>query len=401
MRILYGVQGTGNGHISRARAMAPALAAAGHQVDYLFSGRPAAAYFDMTEFGRWQACDGVTFVVEGGRVRLWRSATQLRLGRWWREVRRLPMEQYDLVITDFEPVTAWAARRAGTPSINLSHQAAFAYSVPRMAGSRITRALLRHYAPSGHRVGLHWHHFGQPILPPLIQIPDEVLNAGRTAAVASAGAKAGAWADAVPAATMGTASGAATDTSADAVSRTTMRPDKSFILVYLPFERRADIQRVLAPLREVDLDFLCYHPDVAADEEVDGLPWRRLSREGFQRDLHRADGVICNAGFELPSEALALGRKLLVKPLSGQFEQLSNALALERLGLATRTLALEPGAVERWLTLPPAEPVSYPAVAPALAEWISRGRWWDVEDLARGLWAEVRFPSYFREPMAG
>ncbi|MGE4337705.1 MAG: glycosyltransferase family protein [Pigmentiphaga sp.] len=397
MRILYGVQGTGNGHISRARAMAPALAAAGHQVDYLFSGRPAAAYFDMAEFGRWQACDGVTFVVEGGRVRLWRSATQLRLGRWWREVRRLPMEQYDLVITDFEPVTAWAARRAGTPSINLSHQAAFAYPVPRMAGSRITRALLRHYAPSRHWVGLHWHHFGQPILPPLIQVSDEVRNAGSTASVASPEAKAGAWSGVARDATKGTAPGATAGVLADAVSRTTTRPGKPFILVYLPFERRADIRRVLAPLREVD--FVCYHPDVAVDEEVDGVPWRRLSREGFQRDLHRAEGVICNAGFELPSEALALGRKLLVKPLSGQFEQLSNALALERLGLATRTLALDPRAVEHWLTLPPAEPVSYPAVAAALADWIGRGRWGEVDDLARGLWSKVRFPSYFREPV--
>lgn len=360
MRILYGVQGTGNGHVSRARAMAPQLAAAGHQVDFVFSGRPAEAYFDMAEFGDWRVCDGVTFVVEGGRVRLWRSVAQLRLGRWWREVSGLPMEPYDLVITDFEPVTAWAARRAGIPSINLSHQAAFAYPVPRMAGSRITRALLRHYAPSSHRVGLHWHHFGLPILPPLIQHSEDGPGTGRPSCAAAAG---------------------------------TERP---FIVVYLPFERRAEIQRVLAPLRQVD--FVCYHPEVVADANTHGLPWRRLSREGFQRDLRRADGVICNAGFELPSEALSLGRKLLVKPLAGQFEQLSNALALERLGLATRTLALEREAVERWLALPPAEPVSYPAIAPALVDWIGRGRWGEVEDLARGLWAQVRFPSYFREP---
>jgi uncharacterized protein (TIGR00661 family) len=40
--------------------------------------------------------------------------------------------------------------------------------------------------------------------------------------------------------------------------------------------------------------------------------------------------VICGAGFELAGESLQLGKKLLVKPLKGQFEQLSNALALEK-----------------------------------------------------------------------
>lgn len=36
MKILYGVQGTGNGHIARARAMANAFAAQHCQVDFLF-----------------------------------------------------------------------------------------------------------------------------------------------------------------------------------------------------------------------------------------------------------------------------------------------------------------------------------------------------------------------------
>ncbi|MBP7664242.1 MAG: glycosyltransferase, partial [Shewanella sp.] len=39
MRILYGVQGTGNGHLSRARVMAKALMKQDIEVDFLFSGR--------------------------------------------------------------------------------------------------------------------------------------------------------------------------------------------------------------------------------------------------------------------------------------------------------------------------------------------------------------------------
>ena len=46
MRILFGVQGTGNGHISRSRTLARALKSRGMAVDYLFSGRAADGYFE-------------------------------------------------------------------------------------------------------------------------------------------------------------------------------------------------------------------------------------------------------------------------------------------------------------------------------------------------------------------
>lgn len=50
MRILYGVQGTGNGHLSRARVMAKALVEHNIQVDFLFPGRKPEDFFDMECF---------------------------------------------------------------------------------------------------------------------------------------------------------------------------------------------------------------------------------------------------------------------------------------------------------------------------------------------------------------
>ena len=55
MRILYGVQGTGNGHITRARHLAAAFNERDDiSVDYLFSGRPKHRYFDMEVFENLQ-----------------------------------------------------------------------------------------------------------------------------------------------------------------------------------------------------------------------------------------------------------------------------------------------------------------------------------------------------------
>ena len=48
MKLLYGVQGTGNGHIARARIMAAALAKRSDvEVDFVFTGREPDKYFDM------------------------------------------------------------------------------------------------------------------------------------------------------------------------------------------------------------------------------------------------------------------------------------------------------------------------------------------------------------------
>ena len=50
MKLLYGVQGTGNGHISRARMMAQHFADKNVDVQFLFSGRDPEHYFDMDIF---------------------------------------------------------------------------------------------------------------------------------------------------------------------------------------------------------------------------------------------------------------------------------------------------------------------------------------------------------------
>ncbi len=72
----------------------------------------------------------------------------------------------------------------------------------------------------------------------------------------------------------------------------------------------------------------------------------RIPSSSFLQDLENCNGVICGAGFKLAGEALQLGKKLLVKPLKGQFEQLSNALALEKPQLARVMRRLDRKAVQ-------------------------------------------------------
>ncbi|WP_319536109.1 MJ1255/VC2487 family glycosyltransferase [uncultured Vibrio sp.] len=344
MKILYGVQGTGNGHIARARAMSKAFAQRDVLVDFLFSGRDPEKYFSMEAFGEYQTRRGFTFVTEKGAVNYAKTALNNNLIQFFKEVNQLDLSSYDLVINDFEPVSAWAARKQKKPCIGISHQNAFRYPVPLKGASWLDKSVIEHFAPSQHHLGLHWYHFDQPLLPPIIHTLDSQEHSD------------------------------------------------NFVLVYLPFESIEDIADLLFHFNQQS--FICYHPDVIESEVIENIELRPLCHTNFQHHLHCCSGVIANGGFELPSEALSLGKKLLLKPLAGQFEQQSNVATLEDLGLASSMDSLDIPAVRHWLKEQQAESVKYPDVAQAIVHWVLQGAWDSQEALSKQLWEQVDFPSY-------
>lgn len=343
MKILYGVQGTGNGHITRARAMAAELAKHPIEVDFLFSGRDPDKFFDMDIFGNYRVLQGLTFVTEKGRVSTVKTLLNNNPIAFISDVAGLDVEKYDLLITDFEPITAWAGKLRRKPVVGLGHQYAFRYSIPQHHGGIAQHLILKYFAPAKTSLGLHWYHFDQPILPPIAPVSKK-----------------------------------ASDTL------------RRHYLVYLPFESVEDIRVLLKPFGAYQ--FRIYHPDAKSLEESN-LSWHRPGRTTFQNDLHRCEGVICNAGFELASEVLQLGKKLLVKPLVGQSEQYSNAMALDLLGYGHVMYRLDASRVANWLQSACATRICYPNVADAICSWVLNGRETDILSMARSLWMETRLPD--------
>ena len=326
MKIFYGVQGTGNGHISRARALAPKFKEAGAQVTWLFSGRPRDAFFEMEAFGDYLWRPGLTFETRQGQVHYVQTGLRNNLPRYIDDIRTLPLDDSDLVITDFEPVTAWAAKMRGIQTIGIGNQYAFGLDIPKAGHDFMGALILKHFAPATIPLGLHWHHFDQPILPPIVET--------HTANVS---------------------------------------PKANKIIVYLPFEDIGAIIRLLRPFRSHE--FHVYNPSgtSAISGRADHIVVKPLSRLEFQKDFADCEGVICNAGFGLPSEALHHGKKLLIKPLHRQIEQLSNALALCQLKLGEVMHELDSTVVAYWLATERACQIRYPDVADAIVTRLMQG----------------------------
>jgi len=343
MKILYGVQATGNGHITRARAMSKQLKALDIEVDYFFSGRAPELFFDMDEFGQWRSCKGLTFVHEAGDLKIVKTLKENSLIQAYRDIKNLDLSPYDLVLTDFEPISARAAKRTNKTCIGLGHQYAFGHGVPVRGDNFVPKLIMRNFAPVDIGLGLHWHHFNKAILPPIAETH-----------------------------------------SGDIVS------DPNKIVVYLGFESPEDVISLLEPFD--DYLFTFYGP-FAQYESRGHIQLKPLSREGFKRDLASAGGVICNAGFELSSEAIQLGKKLLMKPLMGQMEQLSNAKAIELLGLGMTMDSLDGKVVRQWLQNFEGKRVQYPNVAQHVAAWLKQGDWFDLarrDQLVMDLWQDTQ-----------
>jgi uncharacterized protein (TIGR00661 family) len=346
MKILYGVQGTGNGHITRARMMANAFAAKTDRnidVTFLFSGRPRQDYFDMQCFADCLYRTGLTFVTEAGKINHLKSALFNNPIGFIREVSNLDVSPYDLIITDFEPVTAWAGKLSGKTVVGLGHQYAFGHNIPLAGYSLLASLIMRYFAPSTLSLGLHWHHFGHSILPPIIDNSHQRSECQQS------------------------------------------------IMVYLPFEDQDHVCALLNSLP--DYQFTQYS-SALTDQQKGNVAQRKACHEGFKQDLAASQAVICNAGFELLSECLNMGLPILAKPVKGQFEQQSNAAALLQLGYGQAIYSLDREPIARWLgehKTPPT--VRYNDTAAAVVNWLLASdtalKQHSVEALVRQLWLPV------------
>ena len=283
MKILYAVQATGNGHICRAQKLVPALRQFA-DVDVVTSGTAADISLDFPVKYHYRGF-GFVFGTQGG-IQWSQTIFRNKPIRLCLDIATVPVTQYDLVINDFEPVTAWACKRKKVPCIAMSHQYALLAEVPKPSRvPAIIRWVLNHYAPAQRGVGFHFKRYAPHIFFPIIR---------------------------------------------DAVRNQKTSKENSYT-VYLPAYADSFICSILTQIPQTHWEVFSKHCTKAYT--VENVTVQPPSGTAFQVSMAKATGVLCGAGFETPAEALFLKKKLLIIPMRDQHEQHYNAAAMADLDI--------------------------------------------------------------------
>ncbi len=283
MKILYAVQATGNGHISRAAEIIPLLQTYG-TVDVMLSGNNAHLPVQLPVKFRSKGIS--LFYRHGGSLNYKKMLRQIKPIQLWRDIRRLPVKEYDLVINDFDFITAMACKLRRVFSVQIGHQASFQYpNAPRPdTRNHLGEFILKHFAPASHYIGLHFQPYHPNILPPII---------------------------------------------GDSI-RQSLPSNQGHITVYLAQFPVDDLLRQFKSLTH--LRFHVFSAEVSKQAQKDNCTLFPLGKESFSHSMIHSNGIITGGGFETPAEALFLGKKIMAIPIKGQYEQLCNAEALKSLG---------------------------------------------------------------------
>ncbi len=280
MKILYAVQATGNGHISRAMELMPYLEQYG-TVDVFLSGSNSNLQPKLPV--KYRSKGVSLFYGNTGGLDYLRMLKEFSLKRIWKEANELPVERYDIVLNDFECITSLACRLKKKASVGFGHQASFRSNLTPRSDKKDFAGewVLKQYATATAYVGLHFSSYDDFIVSPVIK--REVLEATPV--------------------------------------------NNGHVTVYL--SHYSD-EVVVPALQQVkDIRFEVFSKKVKEPKRLQNVTLLPISNEGFTQSMIRSAGIITGAGFETPAEALYLGKKLLALPIRGQYEQLCNAAALK------------------------------------------------------------------------
>lgn len=284
MKILYAIQGTGNGHLSRARDIIPILQQKG-ELDILVSGIQADVELPYPIKYKFK---GLSFIFgKNGGIDLVETYKKSNLKQLYKEIKSLPIEQYNLVINDFEPVSAWACKMKHKECIGLSHQAAVINKKSPKPKKKdiIGKAVLNNYAPVSVSYGFHFGMYDKNIQTPVIR--SQVREA---------------------------------------------KPeDKKHYTVYLPAYSDERIIKILGEIKNINWQVFSKHSKKEYKQK--NVHIRPINNDDFIESFINCAGILCGAGFETPAEALYLRKKLMVIPMKGQYEQQCNAAALQTMGV--------------------------------------------------------------------
>jgi uncharacterized protein (TIGR00661 family) len=284
MKIFYAVQATGNGHLSRATQLYPYLKKFG-EVDFFVSGSNSTLDYPFPV--KYRSKGWSLHYSKCGGLNYWDIFKNTRPTSLYKDAASLPLKNYDVIINDFDFITSLGCQIQKINSVQLGHQASFqSLSTPRPdKKSKVGEVILKHYTKATKHIGLHFQSYDQFIFPPVVkqEIIEGVVN------------------------------------------------NLNHVTVYLPAFQFDCLHDTFRKLK--DIKFHWFLPEIIEPYTENNITYYPVNQNMFNKSLLTCHGLITGGGFETPSEALYLGKRLMSIPIKDHYEQQCNAAAMKKMGV--------------------------------------------------------------------
>lgn len=300
MKLLYGINTNGQGHINRSRVFISELIADGHEVHVFLSGKQPPKYaYELADRVFYKPGPFDIYLENKLQIPKSLQANFNKLpdfNRARKEIMELDYkENYDAFINDFEQTSAIAGRRLNKPVIIVDRQHAIFHSfcADRVPCSRYDKLKFRFaqlmMIPSFDKCFAldfidSMHTKDDITLFPLVEKPE--LND--------------------------------LDVTYD-----------NHIVAYLGRYSQSSIIDIFSKFPDETFHLYGFNKD----KQIGNVVFKKTSREGFLKDFASCKAIIGNGGFNLAWEASLLNKLVLTIPHWKILEQVTNAYSLYELGL--------------------------------------------------------------------
>ncbi len=300
MRIVYGVQSTGRGHLSRLLGLKPFFDRDGHELLVIVSGydEPPAYFFDALRGVRCERFRGLS-TIEDGAGGVAKAATMKAVAKhipgllegFHRAHGMIADFAPDLIVSDFEPITGSPFVAPGTFKVGIGNEATLSRAsgsdLPKTKIDRFNVNIVRKLFTSGVDVllGCHFYPLDEACLPPILR--PSVLSAAAE--------------------------------------------NRGHVVVYHAY--RGFLDPILDYARRRPETPIIVYGNPPPSKGVPENVRRAADPTRFVEDLATCEAYVGTAGFQSICEAFYLGKKIVVQPIVGHYEQLWNAAQLERHGM--------------------------------------------------------------------
>ena len=293
LNILYAIQCTGNGHLTRSKEVIRSLkkykANEIERIDVCLSGEFSQVTTDELDV-RFKY-KGLGLDIASGRLSIWKTFRSTDIKEFIKSILDIELNDYDIIISDFEPVTCWAAKLRGKKVLGIGNHYKFLNNKsflknldPNFFSNKM---IVKSICPVNKYMAFDYLKEGDNEYFPIIR---------------------------------------------DTLKRVDLLKD-DFHIVYLS-SLTIDEQIKFFNLFPNER-FYIYHNSVDEAYDFENCHIRPINKVDFTEKLIRCKGVICHTGFQTTSECLYLGKKMLVIPIKKQIEQIYNTKMLKKMGVLT------------------------------------------------------------------